>query len=92
MEFSESIYSDETIAREKVFLEELKDFKEKYPDFYIGAWTREDILSALSDDEIENEEDFCCTVVQRLYNDFDATVGVNWNVIEWTVDKVFQEM
>lgn len=82
--------SFETNNRESQFDFELKEFRDKYPDFYIETWTRLDLLS-LTDGELDarEETEFCKQVVKNLYDSYDCQQGTHWDKV---LDVVNQTM
>jgi Ni,Fe-hydrogenase III component G len=64
------------------FNEELNELREKYPDHVIEAWTPDDIRDTI---ETEITEEDIATIVGRLYDNYDANVGINWDVIRNSV-------
>lgn len=81
--------SFETNNRESQFQFELKEFRDKYPDFYIETWTRRDILSLADGTSTADETKFCKEVVKNLYDSYDCQQGTYWDKV---LDVVSQTM
>lgn len=81
--------SFETNNRESQFQFELKEFRDKYPDFYIETWTRQDILSLADGISTADETKFCKEVVKNLYDSYDCQQGTYWDKV---LDVVSQTM
>lgn len=65
----------ETNNRESQFQFELKEYRDKYPDFYIETWTRRDFLSLADEINTADETKFCEEVVKNLYDSYDCQQG-----------------
>lgn len=80
------------------FYDDLREFKEKYPECYIESWTPEDYSSVNHD--IENEDadidypepnwsdELWVNVSNKLEHDFDANNGTNWNRLEYVIKSL----
>jgi hypothetical protein len=73
--------SFETNNRESQFQIELKEIRDKYPDFYIETWTRRDLLSLSEDIDTIEETKFCTEVVKNLYDSYDCQQGTYWDKV-----------
>lgn len=56
------------------------------------TWCVDDVFTLMYDEEQENytEEDYetAREVLQFVYNNHDANIGVNWDTLQWALDKV----
>jgi hypothetical protein len=83
-------------AEDKSFYEDLKNFKEKYPECYIECWTPEDYSSIKHDLENENidypetnwSDELWINVSNKLDHDFDANNGTNWDRLKYVIQNL----
>jgi hypothetical protein len=77
--------------------ERILEIEKEFPDFFIGLWCPEDFVAALGNAELDaplNDEElheFSCAMVEQLHDNHDATIGVNWQVLEWTAIDITRE-
>ena len=57
------------------FIRDLRALRAKYPQCYIEAWTPGDY-------EMDWDNPSAIAVSERLYYDFDASVGTNWETVQ----------
>ena len=84
------------------FHDDLREFKEKYPECYIECWTPEDYSSIKHDLENENEnenenidypesnwsDELWINVSNKLEHDFDANNGTNWDRLKYVIQSL----
>ena len=73
---------------------------EKYKDQIIAGdtiaiiWSAEDVIyqaANMREDPIILTEEEIQSVLESLTNKHDATIGVNWDTIEYNIDNILQE-
>ena len=63
--------------------------------FLSSGWFIEDVRCVIEDEEIEGAENFtdedCVKVLEIVARSHDATIGINWEVIECAIEFYLQQ-
>lgn len=63
----------------------------KHKTFDVALWSTEDIEVNLPDGiPVEQKESFIDTVIDVISDNFDASIGVNWDVINDAIDETYK--
>lgn len=67
-----------------------------YKVFDVAKWSTADIESIMNDQGIKlkgkAKTEFIDDVIQNLSDYFDASVGINWDVIDFSVSELAREL
>ena len=89
---------EEWIERDNAFDKELRELREKYPEFYIEVWGPWDFVVGKSRDHMPSHDEIIRkvikhknewpNVVNELHEGFDANFGTNWDRIWNTLQEL----
>lgn len=71
--------------RGRSFHADLNKLIERYPEYVISAWCPEDFQSVVKDELTPDE---LLSVAEELRGNFDAGIGINWEVVSEAVFAV----
>ena len=81
----ESLVKDDVITRLKQDIVDLQDKVKDAEQFYCG-WCADDVLDKASDMSVKITEDEAVEILDHIEHNFDASLGVSWDTIEWAID------
>jgi len=65
----------------------VSDFKE-YKEERVGAFNLQDIYDACSARDLKIQEETALDIMAYLQHHFDASIGVNWDVVHMAIDEI----
>jgi len=71
--------------QEKSFHKELAKLQKKYPECAITAWMPDDFQDRASK-KLTKEDNL--EIARFLSHNFDAAIGINWDVIDDAIDNI----
>ena len=74
------------IPNEKNFLEELEEFRNRWPMVYVEAWNPEDFEPGSLWEKPGHVE-----IAERLYENHDAGTGTNWDTLNYVQQELKDE-
>jgi len=65
--------------------------REYWQDMIADVWDVTDVEAQAIETGVELTNEQCREVLQHMLNKFDANVGINWTVIDCTIDEIVKE-
>jgi len=59
-------------------------------DLIVSAWTTDDVIAQAKEDGFQIDEDQARMVLNRIEQDSDSQIGINWTVISSTIAEVLE--
>ena len=53
--------------------------------YYFDKWSYEDVLQQAEEDDISLTEEEAKIIMKKVFDNRDATIGVNWDVISYAI-------
>ena len=72
----------DTSSRDDSFFKDLEKLKKKYPEYLVSVWCPQDYETY--NDNLSRGD--CVDISQYLFDNHDASVGINWDAVETAMD------